>query len=370
MSRTVKIQLNRAAVMGKGVPKEPMSLREIIMMMAEPALLVQKGEIRAANESALRLFGGEITGKKAQELLDAETLRYSSRSYLAGTTIAGEEYVLRVRRVEEGRLVLLQRQVPELSLLSDAFLYSLRSGLMNFGIAADRMRTVLEQNRELGLTGNMALLTANYYKLMRMTENAALVKNALEKKAVVVPKNLDLSLLTHSVLDAVEEAFPESVLVRSVDSGVHTAVDARLFKLLLLNLLSNCLLHAGADTIRVSLTELPDCVLLGVTDDGKGIPEGKLAGAFERYRGGFSLGEMISGAGLGLAAARSVTALHDGTLLLASAEGEGTAVRASLSKRARACHLGSGEELCSMRDIQVGLADCLPARYYEQEYLD
>ena len=91
---------------------------------------------------------------------------------------------------------------------------------------------------------------------------------------------------------------------------------------------------------------------------------------FERYRFDFGLSQMGRGAGLGLSAARAVAQLHGGTLLLESREDQGTLVQASLSRGGTATRVQMDSDLCSMRDLLLGLADCLPLRCFEGKYLD
>jgi len=348
-----------------------MNLQQLMTIMEEPALLIQNGRVAAANDRASRLFGmEELEGQKASEVLNAEIAQYACKSYLADTQIGGQNYVIHVNRVEEGKLLLFHRQDGEQTLLSDAFLYSLRGGLMNLGMAADLLRPILEEHQELGLADKMALLTSSHFKLIRMAENAAFVKGMLDKTAAASLVMQDLSLLVHSILDSVEEVLPEPKIERSIGKEIYAAVDPRLLKMLLFNLLSNAVVHAQTPTIRVRLEATQESVILGVTDDGKGIAAQTLADVFDRYRSAYSLVDINDGAGLGLAAARGVTRLHGGTLLLTSTEGVGTAVRASFNRRGVAARLSAGTELCTMRDLQIGLAGCLPVKYYDQEYLD
>jgi len=80
--------------------------------------------------------------------------------------------------------------------------------------------------------------------------------------------------------------------------------------------LANAVRHADADRITVRLSAEAGQVILGVTDNGKGFDvEAEQAGAV----------------GLGLRAIRERVAEQDGTLLIVSAPGTGTTVRASFA---------------------------------------
>ena len=84
------------------------------------------------------------------------------------------------------------------------------------------------------------------------------------------------------------------------------------------------------------------------------------------------MGSMLSGAGLGLTAARSVARLHGGTLLLESRRDRGTTVRVSLSRRLSAGRLSGGQSVweSGMLGILTARADSLPDDCYTEQYLD
>ena len=96
------------------------------------------------------------------------------------------------------------------------------------------------------------------------------------------------------------------------------------------NLLGNAIKFTPAGGgVRLHARRHRDAVLLTVADDGPGIPPEELPRLSEpHFRGTRSRG--IDGAGLGLFIVRAVVEAHGGTLRIASAIGEGTAVTVSL----------------------------------------
>ena len=345
------------------------SLSDILALSGEPALLVKLGKITFLNAGARRILG-ECTGESAEERLGLDLRVTPARAFLADTRIDGQSYILRVNRVAEGRLVFLMKQAEAPLILNDAFLYTLRSNLMTLGLALDKLRPAAEDLRSAEILADLTALTASYYKLMRLSDNASLVRDMFEQRAAAVPSELDMSLLCHAVLDAVETCFPERSFVRDIPGGIRLNADARLIRQLLFNLISNALTHAGASILRLGLSETEESVVITFADNGDGIPAEELATVFGRYRGGFDPRELGGGVGLGLTACRAVTQLHGGTLLLESRPDQGTAIHASFSKRTAADKLGMSDELCSMRELLLGLADCLPLEYFEEKYLD
>ena len=372
MSRTDKIGQNgsraserRAA--GETREKMEQKLTDILTLSSEPALLVRQGKIAFLNAGARRILG-DCTGERADRRLGLELA--PARAYLLDTCIDGESFVLRVNRVEEGRLVFLSRQAGAPIVLNDAFLYSLRSNLMTLGLAADKLRPAAEDLGSREMLADMTALTAGYFKLMRLSDNASLVWDLFEHRAAASPAALDMSLLCHAVLDAAEDFFPGQHFVREIPGGIRLNADARLVRQLLFNLLSNCLAHAGANIIRLRLSETEESVVIALGDNGCGIPAEELATVFERYRYSFKPCELGGGVGLGLTAARAVTQLHKGSFLLESRPDQGTEIRASFSKKLPADRLAADEAACSMRELLLGLADCLPLKCFEERYLD
>ena len=345
------------------------TLSELLALSGEPALLVQQGKITFANAGARRILG-PCTGERAERLLGPNLFLTPARAYLTETHVDGTTYILRVNRLNEGRLVFLKPQEEAPIALNAAFLYHLRSNLMTLGLAADKLRLAAEELGQSGMLADLTALSSCSFKLMRLSENASLVRDYFEHRAVAAPAGLDMSLLCHAVIDAAEESFPERHFTRDIPEGLHLNADARLVRQLLFNLLSNCLIHSGASLIQVRLSETAESVVLSVSDNGCGIPAEELATVFERYRFPGPEGELSGGTGLGLPAARAVAALHGGALLLESRTDQGTSVRASFSKKTECSRFGTGEALCTMRDLLLGLADCLPLTFFEEKYLD
>ena len=344
-------------------------LSHILALSGEAALFIEQGRIVYCNAGAERLLG-PCLGRKAAELFGAEYSASHARAFVLSLQLEGTPYLLRVNRLEEGRLVFLQKQEEAPIILNDPFLYSLRSNLMTLGMAADKLRPAAEDLRQKGMLEDLTSLTSSAFKLMRLSENVSLVRDLFLHRAAASPVELDLALLCHSVLDAVEDAFPELCFRRELPDTLHLNADPKLLKLLLFNLLSNALIHARPTLIQLRLRENGDRVLLSVGDNGCGIPAEALGTVFERYRYDFGLSQMGRGAGLGLSAARAVAQLHGGTLLLESREDQGTLVQASLSRGGIATRMQMDSDLCSMRDLLLGLADCLPLRCFEGKYLD
>jgi two-component system sensor histidine kinase CpxA len=98
----------------------------------------------------------------------------------------------------------------------------------------------------------------------------------------------------------IELEAPAGILVRAQRSGLASAVE---------NVLRNAAHHAER-RVDVGVDREADGLAITVADDGGGVPEEELGLLFEP----FYRGDKVGTAGLGLAIARRVTELHDGTI--------------------------------------------------------
>lgn len=352
------------------------TLLDVLRFSSEAAVLLRQGRIVFANHEAKRLLGADCEGAPARPLLMQDDGELPEGAALLYTRIGGEEATLRVRPTEEGLLVFLERERALPALLNDAFLYQLRDNLQTVETAAAALRPRLEEQGDASSLEALSGLTRGALRLTRLVQNAALARELYSRELPFSPQELDLSLLCHAALDAAQEQLPALALERDIPEGLRLVGDARLLRQLFFNLLSNALLHGEAEHIRVTLRRGARQLLLTVADDGRGIPEERLASVFSQYRGERELSEMREGVGLGLSAARAAALLHGGTLLLESREQRGTLVRVSLSRELSRGKLscpardGLRPELCGMRELQIGLADCLPASAFRERYMD
>ena len=115
--------------------------------------------------------------------------------------------------------------------------------------------------------------------------------------------------------------------------GEPVVVDPIRLREVLTNLLNNAVAAlADGGLIRLVLSIEDDHAVVGVIDDGPGIPASELGGVFERYR----TGDTRQGSGIGLALSRELVEAHGGSIAIDSVEGEGTTVTVRLPMGASA----------------------------------
>ena len=346
---------------------------DVLLLSGEAALCTEGGLIRFANDPARALLGRDVVGRSVREVFGGELASVQAASFIAAFTLGARRCTARFSRLEKGYLIFLSPEDDGAAILNDPLLFSLRSSLMNLGIAADSLRSYAEEHKDTALRRSTAALTNCYYRILRQVENAGFILSLLKGEAALSTYPCDLQRVCIDTIEAMRAFFKGVEFDLVPEGGTRIVADPALFKLLLNNLLANCLVHADCGHIRVRLSETPQSLLLSVTDDGRGIPPEQLHRAFDRYRYDFAPVQMGRGPGLGLSAVRGVAELHGGTLLLESRPGKGTAVRVTLSRNlspgGRLLEGGGGSGFTT-RDLLIGLADCLPEEAFTEKYLD
>ena len=346
---------------------------EILALSGEPALLARRFRVFFANAAARQLLGDDCEGKSLEDLLGPALCETQSPSFLLDQTVRGHRCSLRVNHIGDCQLIFLRRCGSTPLLLNDALLCSMRSALMNFGVSAELLRARAEERGDSLLLKDLRSVTHCYYRMLRVLTNASLALSVTDGSAPFAPDEMDMVRFLSRLLDTVRMLCPGTDFSLSHGEIHPIAADRQLVELMVLNLISNCIVHAkGCTRVRLSLMETRENLILSVDDNGCGIPPEQLGTVFDRYCHGFDMGSLCAGAGLGLTVARSVAQLHKGTLLLESRQGRGTTVRVSLSRRLSADRLCVGQSAWEndMQGILTALADSLPDDCYTENYLD
>jgi signal transduction histidine kinase len=111
---------------------------------------------------------------------------------------------------------------------------------------------------------------------------------------------------------------------------VEAQADADLLRHAVSNLLNNAVKYSPANSIvRLTLERSDDQVVIGVADQGIGIPAAAQAQLFEAFFRAPNA-RSIPGTGLGLSIARQAVELHGGMLTVESVEGEGSVFKVIL----------------------------------------
>jgi PAS domain S-box-containing protein len=134
------------------------------------------------------------------------------------------------------------------------------------------------------------------------------------------------SLTAHAREAILSSAEQKNIALIATDSNVDVYCDGDRIVRVLINFLSNAIKFSPVDsTIRLEISELPDAILINVSDQGKGIPADKVETVFERFKQVERADETSKGgSGLGLAICRAIVEAHQGAIGVSSELGQGS----------------------------------------------
>ena len=175
------------------------------------------------------------------------------------------------------------------------------------------------------------------------TDLLGLIQNILEVsklEAGMLAVTAEEFSIDAALYESVEDAAPhieEAQISVSIDvqpSPLHVRADRTLTRRILQNLLSNAIRHSRAATIRLQAVPHDDHVLVGVADQGAGIPPEYQKLIFERFRHFDRAPTAQSDTGLGLPFCKLAVEQMGGMIWVDSREGQGTTFYFTLPKSA------------------------------------
>jgi PAS domain S-box-containing protein len=330
----------------------------IISNMGEGVCLVTTGNERIvfANPSLERMLGygpGELVGRRAVEVMLPEDLtpaeeaeREEARRCLQkqgncvyegrrvrrdGTTIwcrtttttfehprYGSVWVAVQQDVTEERRA--RRAAAELERAKSEFLSSisheLRTPLTSILGYAALLREDTEGMPEVG--AHIDVIERNARRQLRLVEDLLSIARIQAGEFEVHRCPVDLAEVVRLGVEGMRPAADEAGLrlESECEPPVRVCGDADRLDQVLANLLSNAIKFTPAGgRVAVGLRTTPEEAVLTVTDTGPGIRPQERARLFDRlFRGDDVTRLQVSGAGLGLAIARSIVEAHDGTI--------------------------------------------------------
>jgi heavy metal sensor kinase len=168
-------------------------------------------------------------------------------------------------------------------------------------------------------------------RLAQLAEDLLVIARSDQGQLTIARERTELSELLERVRNRFFHRAAERGREIAVDApaGVFGELDPFRIEQALANLVENALRH-GAGAVRLTARREGDHVVLEVSDEGPGFPEGFEQEAFERFTRADS-GRSGGGSGLGLAIVRAIVAAHGGTVAIdASTGGAGATLRMKL----------------------------------------
>ena len=176
----------------------------------------------------------------------------------------------------------------------------------------------------------------NVTRLSRLIADLLLATRVGAGSSLVDPYPLDVVTVVAEALDAarVEAAVADVVLEIELPDRLDARVDGLRLRQVVDNLVANAVAYTPRQGhVTVTLTAEDDHLVLDVADDGAGMDAADLEHAFERfYRGKNAQALGVPGTGLGLTIVHAIVDAHGGEVVLSSAPGHGTTVRAVMPR--------------------------------------
>lgn len=169
----------------------------------------------------------------------------------------------------------------------------------------------------------------NSNRLLRLINSLLDFAKIEEGKMGVSKKKTDIYKLLHYYLSIIRSAAGRrgiEVALENRGGELKAMVDRELLENALFNLFSNALKFTPrGGKITIGLDREENYFSISVKDTGIGIPEDKLDTIFERFtQVDEGAARKYEGTGIGLAFAREIVLLHDGTISVISEHGKGT----------------------------------------------
>jgi two-component system OmpR family sensor kinase len=157
--------------------------------------------------------------------------------------------------------------------------------------------------------------------------NALLTLAKTDDPRALAMEPTDFAALVRDAVSALRPAAASKGLSLTVDAGDSMVVmgEPGLLRQLVTNLTENAIKFTSTGGVRVSLHREAERARMNVADTGQGIPSDALPYVFERfYRADPARSRAVDGTGLGLAVARNIVRVHDGSISVTSNDGKGT----------------------------------------------
>jgi two-component system sensor histidine kinase KdpD len=179
------------------------------------------------------------------------------------------------------------------------------------GTASALQDTKIQNNPEKIKLLNIDLMESSE-RLNRVIENI-LDMNRLNSGLLTLKKEwVEAADLAQSVLSQIKTKNHKINIVEKIP-GIYLNCDERLFEHALINLLLNAISYSEENTtITVEIEKFDQKIFYRVFDEGKGIPEDKLALIFDKF---YRLpGSPTGGIGLGLSIVKGIIEAHNGSV--------------------------------------------------------
>ncbi|MGI8611703.1 MAG: sensor histidine kinase [Sphingomicrobium sp.] len=320
-------------------------IRPFLEALDEPAVVLESGVIRLANEAARNLLGAGIEGNDIRlAIRHPEALEHILPGEpgdvdITGIGQFGRPWTLSTRRIDGGSLLIrlidrsaaIAAEKMRVDFVANAS-HELRTPLATILGYSETLADEVEVDPEIRVKFG-STIRSEAQRMLRIIEDLMSLSR-IEAGRFVTPS--DQVLIGEVAQSAAENAdriagADQCRIQLDVADGLPPVLGDRAQLMQMLdNLLSNAIRYgceAGGCSVRIAAAADDGFVRLTVSDNGPGIPRDHLRRVTERfYRVDAARSRESGGTGLGLAIVKHIVERHRGTLDIRSTLGEGTQV--------------------------------------------
>ena len=317
--------------------KEDMSnIGNLFVFSPQPVVCCDANQVVSANSPAISLFGEQLVGMQEAAFLSGFLPDIHTDAYITSAIIQNTPVTVSKTTYNEFHIYsFILSQNGEESPAFQSVFATMRELTNNICMATSILSSPNLGDGSPRHEQYHAILRHNVAKLKRLVSNYALLTAFAQNTQPFSPKMTDLGELTKALCErAGGYANDSGITLRLHSSGdLVCAVDAALYTQMLLNLLTNSLIHCGKGmNIKVTLKATKKQITLRVEDNGSGMPPEQLSTVFQGQNAPVNLTGNGFTAGIGLSVANTVALLHGGSLAIESREGVGTTIMVQMPK--------------------------------------
>lgn len=353
------------------------SFEEMFNPVNQPVLGSDGEKIVFANSAAREILGNDICEHSLDSVFLPEILNADSSNFASSTRILGKSAKIFVNRKENVSVyyITLDDKSGGSIVLTSRILVYMRNCIAGIKLSADSC-FLKPENDNIARQKHISILYHFYYRLARIIIQLDEADKLEHKEISFSPVSTDIVSLCADISGTLKSLGGYGkISFLSEESHIYAVVDPSLIELMLINLFSNSLKHAGNDcNISLSIKKAQNRIVISMDDDGVGIPQEKLANVFSPPAAGNDLIHTDEDMGLGLFISHSIVQLHGGAMLIESHEGGGVHIRIQLptgEDESRTLNVPKPEYSGrSIAPILMGLADVLSSDCYGPKFED